>query len=251
MNIRLLTTIGLFVYRGNTSIYGEFEVELSNPIKESELRTGEPKVIIPAGIRYPVRGTLGVPIADMNVVMDPSTLEAVLDRSLSVPPVNKTTGDRYIVNLGGSGAWTGKDYQIAEWNGAAWAFTDPVDGTVVYVADEALYCWWTDDPGVWSPLVTKTLGRILYEAAVTNAQVCAFLRDVSVATTEGPAYKFYIINSDPKFNRYYVYNDSGNFALRHQGPWDTYAFEFINVEEGFWDEWEGFDPADDATWNSR
>jgi len=51
----------------------------------------------------------------------------------SVP--GPSTGDRYIVASGGTGDWSGKDNQIAEWDGGAWVFTLPDIGMGTYVED--------------------------------------------------------------------------------------------------------------------
>jgi len=62
--------------------------------------------------------------------------ESVLDKDLSAPPGGPSTGDRYIIAAGGSGAWAGKDEQIAEWNGTSWDFIIPDEGTACWVEDE-------------------------------------------------------------------------------------------------------------------
>jgi len=62
--------------------------------------------------------------------------EAVLDRNLTAPPGSPTTGDRYLVASGGTGAWSAKDGQIAEWDGAAWVFSPPDEGFATRVEDE-------------------------------------------------------------------------------------------------------------------
>jgi hypothetical protein len=46
------------------------------------------------------------------------------------PPVGPTAGDRYIVTAVATGAWAGQEDNIAEWDGAAWVFTVPVEGFV-------------------------------------------------------------------------------------------------------------------------
>lgn len=60
----------------------------------------------------------------------------VLDKDLATPPGSPTTGARYIVATGGTGAWSGKDKQIAQWTGTAWYFVVPSEGFKVYVLDE-------------------------------------------------------------------------------------------------------------------
>jgi hypothetical protein len=74
----------------------------------------------------------------------------VLDRDLSAPPVSPSAGDRYVVKATGSGAWSGHDNDIAEYGGASWTFTDPVDGMSVYVADETVSVIWNGTAWVTS-----------------------------------------------------------------------------------------------------
>lgn len=63
---------------------------------------------------------------------------SVFDRDLTAPPGSPTTGDRYIVAAGATGAWATHDNKIAEWDGAAWVFTTPNEGYSVRVEDENL-----------------------------------------------------------------------------------------------------------------
>jgi hypothetical protein len=46
------------------------------------------------------------------------------------PPVSSSVGDRYLVTSG-SGAWTGFNDLIVEWNGSVWVTTTPTDGMTV------------------------------------------------------------------------------------------------------------------------
>jgi len=61
---------------------------------------------------------------------------AVLDRDLSAPPGSPNDGDRYLVAVGGSGAWTSKDGNVAAWQDGAWAFLAPKAGWLLWIADE-------------------------------------------------------------------------------------------------------------------
>lgn len=47
---------------------------------------------------------------------------------LSAPPANPPLGAAYLVGPGASGAFTGKDGQIAAWGAAGWRFVAPVEG---------------------------------------------------------------------------------------------------------------------------
>ena len=67
--------------------------------------------------------------------------DSVIDKDLTAPPGTPATGDRYLIGLDTSasvatGAWAGKDGQIAEYDGATWLFTVPVTGTFVSADDE-------------------------------------------------------------------------------------------------------------------
>src|ERR1700710_1689280 len=66
------------------------------------------------------------------------TLDWLLSRSLSAPPGSPAQGDSYLVKATGTGAWAGKDGQIAQWQASAWTFFAPYTGRPAYVADESL-----------------------------------------------------------------------------------------------------------------
>lgn len=61
--------------------------------------------------------------------------DPVLSKDEVNPPVLPDTGDRYIVAVGGTGDWSGYDNYIAEWDGAAWELTEPLEGWAVWVKD--------------------------------------------------------------------------------------------------------------------
>lgn len=65
---------------------------------------------------------------------------SVLARNLATPPDTPAEGDRYIVASGASGAWLGRDAQLAALLDGAWEFFQPQIGWMVYVrADGARY----------------------------------------------------------------------------------------------------------------
>lgn len=68
---------------------------------------------------------------------------AVLSRSLSAPPAAPAEGDRYIVKAAGSGAFAGKDDQIAQYLDGGWSFYVPQTGWLAFIADEAMLAVWT------------------------------------------------------------------------------------------------------------
>jgi len=86
------------------------------------------------------------PLDSTKIIALPQIIRmgSVADRDLTAPPGGEADGDRYIVAAGGSGAWSGKDNQIAEYHqrindaAATWYFYDPNDGFTVKVVDEAV-----------------------------------------------------------------------------------------------------------------
>lgn len=62
--------------------------------------------------------------------------EAVLDKDVLDPSsLTPSTGDRYWIGGTGVGAWSGHDYEIAEYNGSGWDFEAVTDGDMAYVTD--------------------------------------------------------------------------------------------------------------------
>lgn len=63
---------------------------------------------------------------------------SVLDRDLTSPPGSPADGDRYIVASGATGAWAGKDLNIAFRQDGAWKFLTPREGWRSWVEDEGV-----------------------------------------------------------------------------------------------------------------
>lgn len=57
---------------------------------------------------------------------------SVKDSTILTPPGSPATGDRYLINGTGTGAWASNSNNIAQWSGSAWVFTAPIDGMAVY-----------------------------------------------------------------------------------------------------------------------
>ena len=61
---------------------------------------------------------------------------SVLDRNLTAPPGAPVAGDTYIVAATATGAWAGKENNVAIWDGAAWVFGVPRNGWMAVIEDE-------------------------------------------------------------------------------------------------------------------
>jgi hypothetical protein len=84
-------------------------------------------------------------------ILDALVMLAVQDRDLSAPPGSPADGDRYLVKPTGTGAFAGKDGQIAHYRDGAWAFHAPQAGWICYVEDEDTPIVF--DGSAWQPLL--------------------------------------------------------------------------------------------------
>ena len=97
---------------------------------------------------------------------------AVKDRDQAAPPGSPAEGDRYIVAAGASGAWTGRDLDIAAWQSGAWSFYTPQEGWRCFVADEDAMVVF--DGSAWNdatvPLASETEAGIVELATFTETR---------------------------------------------------------------------------------
>ncbi|KPU45823.1 hypothetical protein OXPF_06120 [Oxobacter pfennigii] len=67
---------------------------------------------------------------------------SVKNRTTTAPPASPAAGDRYIIPASATGAWSGKQNQIAEWQSGAWVYYPPSEGWTAYVDEEQkIYSW--------------------------------------------------------------------------------------------------------------
>lgn len=79
----------------------------------------------------------------------------VLDRGLATPPGSPADGDAYLVAGSATGAWSGRDGDIALRISTAWAFKEAKEGMRLYVADEDVTIVY--DGAAWSTVGGATL----------------------------------------------------------------------------------------------
>ncbi len=71
---------------------------------------------------------------------------SVATRPSTTPPSSDiTAGARYIVEIGGTGAWHGHDNAIAAWQDEAWVFYPPRKGWTVWVEQASRHMVWTGE----------------------------------------------------------------------------------------------------------
>ena len=87
----------------------------------------------------------------------------VASSALSTPPAAPNDGQCWIVAPGGTGAWLGRDLNVAAWQDGAWSFYAPNPGTIAYVdAIQGALLWngtaWVSLLGAIASLALSTLG---------------------------------------------------------------------------------------------
>jgi Protein of unknown function (DUF2793) len=88
--------------------------------------------------------------------LDAMMFLSALSRSLTTPPTSPSEGDRYVVPVSASGAWSGKTHQIAAWMDGTWLFLEPRSGWRLWLESEGLELRFNGT--TWLPLVSAASG---------------------------------------------------------------------------------------------
>ena len=107
----------------------------------------------------------------MSLGMTPSTTPVVQDYLLASPPSSPGQGHRYIIPSGATGAWAGRDNQLAYYSGNSWTYFSPGIGWTAVVFNKGVIrfngtVWVTDflDVKSWTPVLfgSATAGTPTY-----------------------------------------------------------------------------------------
>lgn len=80
--------------------------------------------------------------------IDAALHAAVAGAALPLPPATPGEGQSWIVAATASGAWAGKDHNIATWTAGGWRFVTPQPGMLVWNRAASLWLHWTGS--AWS-----------------------------------------------------------------------------------------------------
>lgn len=84
-------------------------------------------------------------------ILEALTVGGVVDRDLTTPPVSPAAGSVYIPRATATGAWTGKENQIAHFYNGSWRFYQPQTGWHVWIIDEGIFASFAG--GAWSSML--------------------------------------------------------------------------------------------------
>lgn len=100
------------------------------------------------------------------VIIDNLLQNHVISKTLSVPAIEPTTGDMYIVANNGTEYWLNKDNQLAIFDNG-WRFVEPINGMIFYVLDENCFYVYKDN---WIKLATLIDFTQLHNVVINNLQ---------------------------------------------------------------------------------
>ncbi len=155
---------------------------------------------------------------------------------LADPPGAPTVGDRYIILTPATGAWTGQEDKITEWNGTSWDFITPVCGTTVF--DEGGGCYEHFNGGDWIKFEKLLAHAQLPDTGTnTHAQIDTHVdgdgsdhADVAVNTTDRHTHANKTELDLLTDGDHDVRIDNPHSVTKAQiGSADTIQFDFINL----------------------
>ena len=85
-------------------------------------------------------------------ILDALVNPKVESNALATPPGAPGDGQCWIVAAGASGAWAGKDGQLAAWQDGAWTFYAPRTGVIAYAANLGASLQWNGT--AWATLAS-------------------------------------------------------------------------------------------------
>lgn len=99
-------------------------------------------------------------------IFDAWVQATVTDITHTAPPGSPSKGDSYIVAVGGSGAWSGKDTHLAVYNGVTWDFYIPRTGFYIWNLDDGSYYTYTGS--IWETQGAVTSGPYILSLFIVD-----------------------------------------------------------------------------------
>lgn len=118
---------------------------------------------------------LGDVFMEVQRFVDVVLQASAIDRDLTAPPGSPSQGDTYIPAATATGAWAGKEKQLAVYWGTSWTFYVPNEGYYVWLADENIFVYY--DGTAWA-----TLGASVADGSITFPKLAAALVVTSAET---------------------------------------------------------------------
>ena len=101
------------------------------------------------------------------------------------PPGSPTVGSCYIVAASPTGAWVGKQHNLAAFTSGGWRFIAPIDGMAAYVRASSL--WAAFRSGAWELGVLRGSSVVLAGQQVLGARASAIPSPTGGSTVDAEA----------------------------------------------------------------
>lgn len=132
----------------------------------------------------------------------------VIDNDATAPPGSCTDGDNYIIAATATGAWTGKEKQIATALGTnaanGWSYHVPIEGMFAYIRDENVLHYYDGSAwGAYTASATLTLASTVTQSGTPVATSVGFLGapqmsdqdDYTLALTDAGGHYYHVSGS--------------------------------------------------------
>ena len=122
----------------------------------------------------------------LDLLVQPS----VKSRTLAAPPMSPAEGDAYAVAPAATGAWAGRDGQLATLLDGAWSFRSAQDGWQLYVEDSAELV--IRQAGAWAPFASNggsAIAKFGINAAADEVNRLALASEASLFTHVGAGHR--------------------------------------------------------------
>ena len=112
---------------------------------ETSVRLGLPLLV-------PGQGQKDVTHNEALAVLDMLVQPVAQSRELSVPPTSPEVGHCWLAPQDATGAWSGREGQLACWTAGGWRYAAPSDGWQIWLVDEAVLV--RRHLGEWNPVAS-------------------------------------------------------------------------------------------------
>jgi hypothetical protein len=137
----------------------------------------------------PLQAQKQVTYNEAMAVLDQLVQPTVISRTTTAAPGSPAEGDAYIVAPAATGAWSGKDGQLACWLGG-WSYRTPADGWLAYVSDGDELAVFRS--GAWESFVTTggtSLAKLGINAAADLTTRLAVAADATLFSHDGAGHR--------------------------------------------------------------
>lgn len=121
---------------------------------------------------------------------------SVLSSNAQVPPSAPQEGDRHIIAPSASGAWAGKDQQVAAFQDGAWAFFQPREGWNAWVGKTAGFLVFTNNAWKSVPGGTNPVSAVGIQTVADETTRLAVKSPASLFDHGGTSHQLKINKSD-------------------------------------------------------